>query len=213
MKKVSVVDYGVGNLLSVAQAFERLGASVEFVSTPEEIARAERLVLPGVGAFRDGMAGLHERGLVEPLRDYARTGRPFLGICLGMQLMLAVSEEFGETEGLALIEGRVVPVPNTRADGTPHKVPHIGWNELATPHADAAWADSILGDLPDRRDVYFVHSFMAMPTDGSHVLAVCDYHGQQVTAAVRKGHLMGCQFHPEKSGPTGLRILQRFLEL
>lgn len=213
MKTVSVVDYGVGNLLSVAQAFERLGAVVEFVSTPAEIMNAERLVLPGVGAFRDGMAGLRQRGLVDPLRRYAETGRPFLGICLGMQLMLAVSEEFGETEGLGLIEGRVVPVPKTRADGTPHKVPHIGWNELLTADGRDAWTNSLLSDLPDQRDVYFVHSFMARPDDDANVLAVCDYHGQKVTAALRKGHLMGCQFHPEKSGPTGLHILKRFLEL
>ena len=126
---VTVIDYGVGNLLSVSRALEHCGAQVDLADNPAQIARAHRLVLPGVGAFKDGMDGLRERALVEPIRQYASGGRPLLGICLGMQLLLDVSEEFGAHEGLGLIPGRVAAIPATTADGVPHKIPHIGWNE------------------------------------------------------------------------------------
>jgi glutamine amidotransferase len=206
---VVVVDYGIGNVLSVMRAFAHLGAAPRLSSDPAEVAQADRLVLPGVGAFRDGMAGLEAARLTEAVHRFAGRGRPFLGICLGMQMMLDSSEEFGSHAGLGLIPGRIVAVPPRGADGSPHKVPHIGWNRLR--RGPSGWDGTILQDLPADPAVYFVHSFMAEPDDPGHRLADCDYGGQRVGAVVRRDHLHGCQFHPEKSGPVGLKILENFL--
>ncbi|WP_279384302.1 imidazole glycerol phosphate synthase subunit HisH [Geotalea toluenoxydans] len=130
MSRVTVIDYGIGNLLSVARAFEHCGANVELTDDARKIADADYLVLPGVGAFADGMSGLVERGLIEPIKKFAAKERPFLGICLGMQMMLDQSEEYGANEGLGLIPGKVVAIPAVGVDGSPHKIPHIGWNEI-----------------------------------------------------------------------------------
>ena len=147
-----------------------------------------------------------------PILEFARRERPFLGICVGMQMMLEVSEEFGLHRGLGLIPGRVSAIPAEDADGKPHKVPFIGWASLdATPASD--WSDSILGTTPPGSAVYFVHSYGAYPDDPSALLATYDYDGARIPAAIRSGSLFGCQFHPEKSGDVGLRILSRFLAL
>lgn len=208
--RVTVVDYGIGNLFSVGRALEHCGAEIEFSSAPEAIAGAARLVLPGVGAFADGMQGLRDRGLVEPLRAYAASGRPLLGICLGMQMLASVSEEFGEHEGLGLIPGRVQAVPATDTQGRPHKIPHIGWSALRLPPG-ARWAGSPLCDTPPGSAVYLVHSFAVVPDDPIDRLADCDYGGHAIAAAIRRDNVVGCQFHPEKSGTVGLNILARFL--
>lgn len=211
---VAVVDYGIGNLLSVRRALERCGAGVQVTGDPALIAQASRLVLPGVGAFADGMLGLRERGLVEPLQAFARGGRPFLGICLGMQLMFESSTEYGEHSGLGLVPGRVVEIPDADSDGARRKIPHIGWSQLLLPRSRSDWRGSVLARLePDRRSVYFVHSFHALPASPEDLLAVCDYAGCEVTAAFARGNLCGCQFHPEKSGETGLAVLRAFLEV
>ena len=209
--RVVVVDYGLGNVLSVTRAFDRVGAEPLLSSDPGSVEKADRLVLPGVGAFRGGMAGLAAAGLTEAVLRFAERGRPFLGICLGMQMMLDVSEEFGNHAGLGIIPGRVIPVPAQGKDGTPHKIPHIGWNELVP--AGAGWDGTILKDLPSKAAVYFVHSFMAKPRDPAHRLADCDYNGQRVGAVIRRDHLYGCQFHPEKSGSVGLKILDNFMRV
>ena len=209
--KVVVVDYGIGNLLSVTRALARVGADAALSNSPNEVGAADRVILPGVGAFGDGMAGLAAAGLTDTVKRYADRGRPFLGICLGMQMMLDTSMEFGSHAGLGLIAGTVVPVPTTTSDNKPHKIPHIGWNRL-TPAGDN-WNSTILEGLSDDRDTYFVHSFMADPADPAHRLADCDYNGRRVSAMIRRDHLYGCQFHPEKSGPVGLRILQSFVAL
>jgi glutamine amidotransferase len=206
---VTVVDYGLGNLFSVERALQSRGAEVRLSADPNEIANATRLVLPGVGAFADGMRGLRERNLIEPLRQYARSGRPLLGICLGMQMLATVSEEFGEHEGLDLIPGRVRAIPATTVDGRPHKIPHIGWNALRP--AVAPWVGSILEDTPPESAVYLVHSFQVIPASPQHLLATCEYGGHAITAAIRSGRIFGCQFHPEKSGPAGLQMLSAFL--
>lgn len=208
--QVTVVDYGIGNLYSVRRAFEHSGAEVTLSSDPAAIAAAPRLVLPGVGAFADGMAGLRELGLVEPLRAYAASGRPLLGICLGMQMLASASEEFGEHEGLGLIPGRVVPVAATTTGGQAHKIPHIGWSAIA-PAPGADWRGTPLAGTPAGTAVYLVHSFHVVPDDPAHALADCDYGGHRVTAAIGRGVIFGCQFHPEKSGPQGLRMLAAFL--
>ncbi|MEW6593973.1 MAG: imidazole glycerol phosphate synthase subunit HisH [Thermodesulfobacteriota bacterium] len=209
---VVVVDYGIGNLFSVCHALHQAGGEVALTSDPNRIAQAERLVLPGVGAIADGMAGLRQHGLVAPIRELVARDKPFLGICLGMQMMLDVSEEFGEHECLGLIPGRVVPVPPTGADGRPHKIPHIGWNELFRPEG-GDWSQTLLAGIPERTTAYFVHSFMAMPTDPGHRLADCLYDGRVVSAAIRIGKAVGTQFHPEKSGPAGIQMLKNFLAL
>ena len=210
--RVSVIDYGVGNLYSVCRALEHCGATVALVSTAAEVLAADRLLLPGVGAFADGMSGLQARELVEPIRRFAGTGKPLLGICLGMQMLASVSEEFGRHEGLGLIPGRVVPVPETTVAGLRQKIPHIGWSSLRPP-AGRRWSGSILGDTPEGTDTYLVHSFHFVPDQASDVLAVCDYGGHPVTAAVQRANISGVQFHPEKSAAAGLRLLSRFTTL
>lgn len=213
MPQVTVVDYGMGNLLSVSRALEHCGAEVLLASDPNLITKAERLILPGVGAFADGMAGLRERGLIEPIRTFAGSGHPFLGICLGMQMMLETSEEFGGHEGLGLIAGKVVAIPLTNVDGRPHKIPHIGWDELVLPFQEISWAGTILADIEPGTTAYFVHSFTAVPSNLELRLADCNYNGRLISAVIRSEMLYGCQFHPEKSGETGLNILRRFIEL
>lgn len=213
MKQVTIVDYGVGNLLSVSRGFQKFGAEVNFASSAAQIESAQRLVLPGVGAFADGMQGLREKGFISPLREFAKSGRPFLGICLGMQMLLEEAEEFGRHEGLGLISGRVQAIPNVDISGRPHKIPHIGWSDLEIPNGATSnrWEGSILQNVKPGASAYFVHSFTAFPKDEKHRLADVYYGGQRISAALESGRLWGCQFHPEKSGEVGLSIIQAFL--
>lgn len=212
MKPVAtVVDYGMGNLLSVCRAIERCGATPRLPRSPSDIADAERLILPGVGAFKDGMDGLRERRLVELVRAFCASGRPFLGICLGMQMMMEASEEFGRHAGLGLIPGTVVEIPRV-SNGAQRKIPHIGWNALRP--TGVPWEGTLLSGLtPGTASVYFVHSYAVKPADPSCVLADCLYDGCRIPAAVQAGPLHGCQFHPEKSGETGLAIIRNFLAM
>ena len=208
--QVTIVDYGIGNLYSVSRAFEVCGADVFFASTPEEVATARHLVLPGVGAFESGMAGLHERNLVEPIRAHAAEGKPLMGICLGMQMFATVSEEFGEHKGLDLIPGRVRALPHTTVEGEAQKIPHIGWAGLYKT-AEAEWSETSLADIQEGDGVYLVHSF-AMHTDNpAHQLAFSLFGGHAVCTVIRRGQLIGCQFHPEKSGPVGLKVISAFM--
>jgi glutamine amidotransferase len=211
VKRVFVVDYGMGNLFSVVRALERCGARVELASTAQAVESAPGLLLPGVGAFADGMRGLSARGLVGPLRRFAASGRPLLGICLGMQMLFEASEEFGCHEGLGVLPGNVVPVPGTDVDGQPLKVPHIGWSALRPALQRPGWKGTPLATLRPRTSMYFVHSFVASPRDNADLLAECDYGGWPLVAAVARGAVFGCQFHPEKSGPAGLAVLEGFV--
>lgn len=209
MKTITIVDYGVGNLLSVQRALEKCGASVELTEDPGRLEAADRLVLPGVGAFGDAMAALRSKGLIEAILGFSRTQRPFLGICLGMQMMLEVSQEFGENQGLGLIPGSVVPIEPTGLDGKPHLIPHIGWAGVEPPPG-SDWTGSIFDGLIPGSTVYFVHSFVARPASAQNYLAEATYNGRRITAAIQRGPLYGVQFHPEKSGKNGLAILQKF---
>lgn len=209
---VAVIDYGMGNLLSVQRALEHCGATTLVTADPDAIFAAPRVVLPGVGAFGNGMAELRGQGLAEVVRKVAAQGTPLLGICLGMQMLLDESEEFCRTEGLGLIPGRVVSVPSTAIDGSPQKIPHIGWNALVLPHGCQGWRDTLLKKLLPGEAVYFVHSFMAVPTNPDHRIADCLYGGNSISAVIQSGNVFGCQFHPEKSGEVGLKVLRRFLE-
>jgi imidazole glycerol-phosphate synthase subunit HisH len=206
---VTVLDYGIGNLLNVLRALEHCGATPRVVQRASaEDANADRLVLPGVGAFGDGMAELRARGFDDTVRRFAQTGRPFLGICVGLQMMFDASEEMGEHEGLGLVAGRVVPVPSKAVDGTPQRIPHIGWRPL---QPAAEWAGTIFEGVAPGERAYFVHSFSAEPRDPAARLANVDYGGHAVCAAVHRDNLYGCQFHPERSAHAGLAMLQRFL--
>jgi len=199
--KVVVVDSGVGNVPNAVRGLQRAGADVAVTAEPADVLRASRVVLPGVGAFPAGMARLVERGLDDAVLRVAERGVPLLGICLGHQLLFDGSEEFGDTPGLGLLPGRVVALP---AGG---RVPHMGWNRL-----DIRRADPLLAGLGDGAWMYFVHSFVAVPED-SDLLAGVDFGGTAVCAAARRGNICGVQFHPEKSGPSGARLLANFLEL
>ena len=205
MSRVTVIDYGIGNLHSVLKALQHLGATVELTGSPQRVAAADHLVLPGVGAFSDGMKGLTTRGLVEPIARVCEAGRPFLGICLGMQMLLSESDEFGKHAGLGLIAGRVVAI-----DAQGMKVPHVGWNHIAPP-AGGEWKHTALDGTAPGTMFYFVHSFVATPSDPKHRLAETPFGNQQLCAAVKRDNITGFQFHPEKSGPAGLALLSRFL--
>lgn len=208
---VTVLDYGIGNQLNVLRALEHCGASVKVVQKASAAdVEAPRLVLPGVGAFGDGMAELRARGFDELVKRFAQTGRPFLGICVGMQVMFDASEEMGEHEGLGLLAGRVRAVPAAGTDGKPHRIPHIGWRPL---EPAAPWTGTILADVRPMERVYFVHSFAAEPAEEGVRLANVGYDGLSICAAVHRDNLYGCQFHPERSAETGLNVLRRFLRL
>ncbi len=209
---ITVIDFGLGNLLSVQRGLEHVGAKVTRTNDPEQIACAEKLVLPGVGAFSSAMERLQELGLIPAIQMAVSREIPFLGICLGMQLLMDQSMEYGETEGLGLIPGKVVPIPNISPKGEHLKIPHIGWNSLIPTAADSQWSATLLAGTKPDASFYFVHSYMCKPSEPSDCLAHCDYGGRLVTAVVRRGNVTGCQFHPEKSGPTGLRLLSAFLE-
>lgn len=212
--QVVVVDYGMGNVLSVCRAIERCEGKACLTAIPAEIATADRVVLPGVGAFGDCMQALSDRGLIEPVRRFVETGRPFLGICVGMQILHDFGEEFGGAPGLGLIPGRVTQISTAKSDGSMRKIPHIGWTNVSPPpdaNADR-WSSTIFAATPPGTPLYFVHSFSAAPTNPAHRLAVADYQGFPVTAAVHRDNITGTQFHPEKSGPAGLLLLRRFLD-
>ena len=210
--KVVLIDYGMGNLLSVRRGLEHVGAEVCTTSDPNLILNADRVVLPGVGAFPDAMEELNHRGLVKIIKAVAHIGKPLLGICLGMQLLFEFSLEFKKTEGLGLIAGDVVPIPQFGTDARLHKIPHIGWNALF-PSRSSSWSSGILADTLPEETAYFVHSFMAQPSDQYCRIADCYYGGISIAAVVGQANVIGCQFHPEKSGEVGLRILRSFLSI
>lgn len=200
---ITIVDYGMGNLRSVQKAFEALGQAATIETDSAKIASAERLVLPGVGAFRDAMRELQRLELVQPIHEFLRRDRPFLGICLGMQLLFDVSYEDGEWTGLGVLAGDVVRFP-AQAD---LKVPHMGWNTLQ-PRGDVP----LLAGVPAEASVYFVHSYYVRPRD-EEVIGATTTYGQPFTSVVRRGALMATQFHPEKSQKVGLKLLENFASL
>jgi glutamine amidotransferase len=200
---LAIVDYGMGNLRSVQKAFARLGRAAEVTRDPERIAAAPGVVLPGVGAFGACMTNLRGLGLAEPVVHAIRAGVPFLGICLGMQLLFEESEEFGPVAGLGILPGRVVRFP-AHAE---LKVPHMGWNQVRI----ARSAPQLAG-IADGSYVYFVHSYYPVPTDPS-VIATTTAYGSEFASSVVRDHLFACQFHPEKSQRVGLRLLENFVRV
>ena len=200
---ITILDYSVNNLRSVQKAFEHLGHQTHVTSDPDEVARAEKLVLPGVGAFGHAMKNLRERQLIEPVAQAVRGGKSILGVCLGMQLLFDWSEELGLCAGLGIIAGKVVKFP----DDPDLKVPHMGWSRLEFPRPSRLFNGLENGDM-----TYFVHSYHALPEDES-VIVARGHHGADFVAGVERGNVMGAQFHPEKSSAVGLKILDNFGKL
>lgn len=203
---VAIIDYGVGNLHSVLNACKQFTDKVVITEDPQIIRSARSIILPGVGSFEAGMQGLAVRDLTQTVIDFARSGKPVLGICLGAQLLLSKGYEFGEWDGLDLIKGTVVPFP---AGKTP-RVPHIGWNAL---HSATGEGAPLLAGIKEGADVYFVHSYILVPEDKADVVATSRYGDVEFAAVLRKGAVWGCQFHPEKSSDVGIRIIKNFITL
>jgi len=199
---IALIDHGVGNLRSVQKALSAVGAEVQLTSDPTTIMNAEKIILPGVGAFADAMKGLKARGLVNILLDAIQREIPTLGICVGMQMLMDSSEEYGEHLGLGLIPGRV-----RRFEFTDHKIPHTGWNQV-NPQTDSV----LLKGLENNNYAYFNHSYYCDPQESQDILGITDY-GIRYASVVGRGRLYGVQFHPEKSQEVGLQILRNFIEL
>ena len=212
LPKVTVIDYGISNILSVCRALEYCGVYVKLSSDPVDITTASRVVLPGVGAFYDSMNSLRKLGLDDAILNSSAKGIPFLGICLGMQLMFDDSEEFGNSKGLGLIPGSVVRLPIKTTTDEIQKIPHVGWNTLVKSVGCHNWTGTVLHNIGPQDAVYFTHSFMAKPVDAKNSIADCIYGGGRVPAVVGHENILGCQFHPEKSGAVGLNILRNFCD-
>jgi imidazole glycerol-phosphate synthase subunit HisH len=202
LSMIGIVDYGMGNLFSVSKALERLGAEYFISANKKELLQADGLILPGVGSFRDAM----ERLPVETIKEFVATGKPLLGICLGMQLLFERSEENGLTEGLGLLPGSVRRFPGRTPEGQTYKVPHMGWNRL-----EFVNESPLLKNLEEDY-VYFVHSYYVNAENNDVLLAKADYH-EQVSAVVGRDNVMGMQFHPEKSSKLGMALLDNFLQM
>lgn len=203
---IGIVDYGMGNLFSVSKALERLGAEYFLSGDRKELMSADALLLPGVGSFRDAMERLNGEGLSDMIRDFAATGKPLLGICLGMQLLFEESEENGPAKGLALLPGRVQRFPGVKKDGSSYKVPHMGWNKL-----EIVKESPIIKNVEEDY-VYFVHSYFVDAANSEVLIAKSSYN-EEVAAIVGKNNIFGMQFHPEKSSRLGMELLKNFLLL
>jgi len=210
--KITVIDFGAGNLHSVQYALEHCGAEISITSNKNEILAATKLVLPGTGAFRMGMDHLVSMGLDNAIKKAATNGVPIFGICLGMQMLLDQSEEFGITEGLGLISGKAVAIPNSIKQGHTIRVPHVGWEKIEAEENREAidWPCCINNSLGY---AYFVHTYMAQLPDESALINYCMYEGVKIPAMIAKDNIAGSQFHPEKSGEFGLSILKNFILL
>ena len=200
---IAIIDYDAGNIKSVEKALISLGEEVLVTSNPNEILTADGVILPGVGAFGEAMEKLHSYGLVEVIKEVAASGKPFLGICLGLQLLFESSEESPGVEGLGILEGKIIRIP----EGDGLKIPHIGWNSLIYPNKGR-----LFNGLEENSYVYFVHSYYLSAKEPSIVTAVTQY-GVDIQASVEKGNVFACQFHPEKSSDVGLKILKNFVDI
>lgn len=207
--KIVVVDYDIGNVRSILNAFDKIGITPILSRNKEEILNADGLLLPGVGAFSHGMKNLNKYSLVEILKEYAKSNKPLLGICLGMQMLLDESEEFGSTKGIGLIHGKVIKLPIKNLEYK--KLPHISWNEISK--HKIIWQDTILENISESSDMYFVHSYIAVPNDENNVLSTTIYSDYEFCSSIKKDNIYGCQFHPEKSASLGLKIIQNFINI
>lgn len=209
-KTIVIIDYGLGNLYSLAKALKRFSDEVLISSVPKIIMSADAAILPGVGAFAAGMDGLKERSLIPAIQKFAESGKPMLGICLGAQMMLDTGLEFGEHKGLGLIKGKVKIFPESVA--ALEKIPQIGWNKIISLNK-IAWEKTIFDGVPSGSLVYFVHSYIMIPENPENIFSTAEYGGCEFCAAIKKGNIYGMQFHPEKSGEVGLSIIRNFCKL
>jgi glutamine amidotransferase len=211
-KKVVIIDYSLGNLFSVQQAFLHLGINALVSDNKKAIETADAIVIPGVGAFAEAMNTLNNKDLVSPIKDFVASGKPFLGICLGLQLLFEESEEFGSTKGLALIPGMIKKF-NFSSSSKRVPVPQIAWNKIKKPHNYInKWEDTALKDIKENEFMYFVHSYYVAPTKNEHVLCETVYEGFNYCSAVKKDNIFATQFHPEKSAFEGLKIYKNWIE-
>ena len=203
--KIAIIDYGLCNLLNVYNAISYVGGDVDIIDDPKVIGNYSHIVLPGVGAFKDGMEGLRMKGLIDPIIKHSENNKPLLGICLGMQMMLEKSYEFEEVDGLGIIKGDVIKIPNFNIDNNKHKIPHIGWNEINYNNTNFK--------LSNNMPMYFVHSYMAKCDRADNIIATCNYNKIKIESIIGIKNSYGCQFHPEKSGKPGLEIINKFINL
>lgn len=208
-KKIVIVDYKLGNLFSVNQALVNIGLNTIITSNFAEISDADAIVLPGVGAFADAMNNLNELGLTNEIKTFVNSGKPFLGICLGLQLLFTNSEEFGSSNGLNLIEGTVKRFPNEITDNKTLKVPQIAWNTIDIPFGKS-WKNTPLEGIRENEDMYFVHSYYVLPSNFEVVLTETTYGSVKYASSILVNNIFACQFHPEKSGHVGLSIYKNW---
>lgn len=211
-KIITIIDYGISNLFSVKNAIIRCGFEVEITSDPFKVLNAKSLILPGVGAFNNGIKELENKKLIDPIKTYIELGKPILGICLGMQLFASFSHEFGKHKGLDLIEGEVVPIPKKNKFGEQCIIPNIGWTKLIK---SKYCTDNhfLFKNLKPDSEVYLVHSFHFEPIRKSLILSYCNFSDHKLCIAINKKNIYGVQFHPEKSGEVGLKILKNFCDI
>lgn len=202
-----IIDYDIGNVKSILNAFKEFSVNIKLSRDKNEIINADGLILPGVGAFSQGMYNLKKYNLIEIIHKYVSTNKPLLGICLGMQLLFDESEEFGKNKGLGLIEGKVLKLPVKKNI----KLPHISWNEIIK--LEINWNDTILNKINKNTDMYFVHTFAGFPSKKFEILSITNYFGVEFCSSVKKNNIYGCQFHPEKSSSNGLKIIRNFIQI
>lgn len=208
-RKVVIVDYEMGNLFSVKLACDKVGINAIISNDKQEIKNASALILPGVGAFADAMATLEKLDLVNIIKEFVNSGKPFLGICLGMQLLMSESEEFGLHKGLDIIKGRVTKFPNAN-----DKVPQVGWNQITKPsYSNINWEETLLKGLSEKDYMYFVHSFYVLPDEKKVILSETNYASLNYCSSLQEKNVFACQFHPEKSGENGLIIYKNLFNL
>ena len=211
MKKITIIDYDCGNILNLVRALKFLGVNVETTNNKKSIINSTHVILPGVGAFGNAMQQIEKYNLQGAILEYAKLDKPLLGICLGMQLLLTKSHEFGIYNGLNLIEGEVKKISNQ--NNKEIKIPHTGWNEIYPNIKEKIWKNKILKDTLIGKSFYFVHSYICKTKSNDATIAICNYSDIKIPAVISKGNVFGCQFHPEKSSDHGLSILKSFSEI
>ena len=211
MKTITIIDYGCGNILNLVRAINFLGYKVEVTNDKKKILNSSHVILPGVGAFGNAMQQLKKYDLQNTIFEYTKLNKPLFGICLGMQILLTKSYEFGKHEGLGLIKGEVLKISNKTDKKI--KIPHVGWNEIYPINNEKKWENKILKNLTAGTNFYFVHSYVCFTKNPNSTVAVCNYSNISIPAVVAENNVFGCQFHPEKSGEDGINVIKNFCEI
>ena len=211
MKKITIIDYGCGNILNLSRAIKFIGYEVEVTHDHKKIIKSSHTILPGVGAFGNAMKQLEKYGLLNTIQEYVKLNKPLLGICLGMQILFTKSYEFGVHKGLNLIEGEVIKISNEKNKEI--KIPQTGWNTIYPSNDQKEWKNKIVKNSSVEKSFYFVHSYICITKDSNLTIASCDYSGITIPAIVSNNNVFGCQFHPEKSSEEGLNILKNFCNI